>query len=181
MTGHRASLDQKRDHAWWAIAPVGAIDVAFESPSVRFRGLGYHDANFGVEGLEEGFRSWNWSRASTATGACLTYDAIDLAGNPTSATLSVNEHGELVPRATPEMLAPRMLPRSSWGLSRFARSEAPSFLRRSLEDGPFYARALIQTSHDRKVALAMHEVLDATRLSKSWVRFLAPFRMGRAC
>ena len=65
-------------------------------------------------------------------------------------------------------------------MQRLVRSESAPSIRQSLEDGPFYARALVSARQDGQAVVAMHEVLDATRLSQSWVRFLTPFRMGRA-
>jgi carotenoid 1,2-hydratase len=50
---------------------------------------------------------------------------------------------------------------------------------RSLEDGPFYARALVETRLAGLPALAMHETLAAERLRRGWVRFLTAFRMRR--
>jgi carotenoid 1,2-hydratase len=50
---------------------------------------------------------------------------------------------------------------------------------RTLEDGPFYARALIETQVEGRPVVAMHETLAAHRLRRGIVRILTEFRMRR--
>jgi carotenoid 1,2-hydratase len=71
------------------------------------------------------------------------------------------------------------LGRSFWGLRRSARADrgASVGIRRSLEDGPFYSRALIDSTLAGRQVVAMHEHLSGERLTKGWVRYLTRHRM----
>ena len=73
------------------------------------------------------------------------------------------------------------LPASAWRIERATRSDAgqPPRIVRSLEDGPFYARSLVECSLAGEPALAMHESLDLSRFASPWVQAMLPFRMPR--
>lgn len=178
--GARAvTLDRAGQHRWWPVAPRARVEVELDEPKLRFRGHGYHDANAGAIPLEASFDTWSWARARTSRGAVVTYDVREKDGFERSLATRIAANGDassvVVPYTSP-------LPSTFWGIRRHARIDrrdtAPT-LGRALEDGPFYARALVHTWLDGERVTAMHEVLSASRLARSWVRFLTGFRMGR--
>lgn len=172
------TLDARGLHQWFPAVPLGDLEVDLDEPRLRFSGHGYHDANVGMEPLDVGFERWSWSRARVADasarhGALLTYDVRDRAGSERSFALDVSGSGETRVREDLERTA---LPPTLWRLDRstLAPRQARARVVRSLEDGPFYARALIGTGGP---VVAMHEELSLDRLRRSWVRFLSGFRM----
>jgi carotenoid 1,2-hydratase len=174
VTGAALDLDAYARHGWWPVAPLARIEVDLDRPRVRFRGHGYHDANWGAEPLEAGFERWTWSRSRIGAEARIAYDVEPRhGGSGEPVGLRVDTMGR-VQRVEPGPLV--TLPRTGWGLRRGARAEAAS-LARSLEDGPFYARALVHARVAGRDALAVHEVLEGARLRRRWVRFLTGFRM----
>lgn len=172
------SLDAEGRHRWWPAVPLGDLEVELDEPGLRFVGRGYHDANFGTEPLDVGFERWSWSRAhvggpSAREGALLTYDVRDRAGGERMFALDVSSSGDARVREDLERTA---LPPTLWRLDRSTLAPRMTSARvvRSLEDGPFYARALIGAGG---TTVAMHEELSLDRLRRSWVRFLSGFRM----
>lgn len=173
------TLDARREHQWWPVAPRARIEVALTEPSLRFSGDGYHDANAGTVPLDATFSSWSWARAHAGEDALVTYDVRERSGATAEHALRISHRGEV---ALLDGLGENALSRSLWGLPRHITSDrgAESHIRRSLEDGPFYSRALVETRLDGRDVLAMQETLSADRLRREWVRFLAGFRMGHA-
>jgi carotenoid 1,2-hydratase len=179
VTEARFTLDDAARHRWWPVAPSGTLEVELSTPRLRFRGRGYHDVNAGDEPLEAAFARWDWSRASGPDGAWVTYDVCERAGALRSLALDVTSSGV----ASVEDSERVELPRSRWGLVRTTRAEKGGGrveLRRSLEDGPFYARSRLGTRWRGRELEAMHETLDVRRLASSWGRFFARFRTRRA-
>ena len=170
-TTHAVSLAP--GHTWWPLVPLARIEVALTEPSVHFSGHGYIDANRGDTPLQDAFDTWCWSRARHGDTALVTYDAIRRDGTTSSATLKLSATGL---ETITEVVSP--LPKTSWGLTRSTRGTNVQ-LARSLEDGPFYARALVRKRLAGYDVVAVHEVLSAKRLAQRWVQFLAGFRMGR--
>ena len=66
-------------------------------------------------------------------------------------------------------------------MARSTRSDAGSAPRvtQALEDGPFYARSVIQAQWSGEPVTALHESLSLARFGAGWVRLLLPFRMPR--
>ncbi len=175
-TGAQVDLDGRGRHLWFPHAPRGRIEVDFQEPALSFRGHGYFDANAGEEPLEEAFRSWHWSRVSTDDSIALAYDVTLRDGTETGRGVKVLPSGDTLPLLTG---APRPLGATTFGLARHVRAEpgAPVRLVRTLENGPFYARTLVETTLDGTRAVGMHETVSLDRFASSWVRFLLPFRM----
>jgi carotenoid 1,2-hydratase len=175
-SGLELDIDERGAHRWWPVAPLARIEVDLSMPGVRFSGHGYHDANAGASALESTFESWSWSRARAPEGALLTYDVACSSGAERALAFKVSPRGELeeLGRSWRTPLA-----RTGWGLDRHARVDAghPGRVVRSLEDGPFYARALVETYLGGRPVVAMHETLAAHRLRRRWVRFFTKFRM----
>ena len=175
-SGLELAIDEHGAHRWWPVAPLARIDVDFQSPGVRFSGHGYHDANTGDVPMEQTFLHWSWSRARSENRAIMTYDVACVSGATRSLAFSVATNGE---RTDLENVATAPIARTGWGLDRTARVDegAPVRVVRSLEDGPFYARALVETKLGGEPVIAMHETLAAHRLKRLWVRTLTRFRM----
>ena len=170
------SIDDRDEHRWWPIAPLARVDVDFQQPRLRFSGHGYYDANAGETPLESAFDEWSWSRARRGDSAILTYDVACASGAQRSLALAVARDGSVDEIAG---LEPTPLPRTLWRLPRATRGDAGHRGRiiRSLEDGPFYARALVETQIGGQTVTAMHETLAARRLKSPLVRLLARCRM----
>jgi len=172
------AIDDEGRHLWWPVAPLAQIEVDLPSPGVRFTGHGYHDANAGDVPLEASFKTWSWSRArSTRDGrALLAYDVTCQSDAERSLAFAVARDGSLRDLAAN---ATRPLPRTLFGLARHTRADAGHAPRvvRSLEDGPFYARALVETTLEGERIVAVHETLAAHRLRRAWVRFCIGYRM----
>lgn len=178
-TGLELPLDPQGEHRWWPVAPLARIEVDLASPRIRFSGHGYHDANAGAVPVESSFVDWSWSRARTDEGALLTYDLSCTSGAERSHAFAVSPAGVVTPL---QNLGTARLARTRWGLARRTRVDRGHEARvvRSLEDGPFYARALVETRLGGRPAVAMHETLAAHRLRRAWVRTLTSFRLRPA-
>ena len=104
----------------------------------------------------------------------ITYD-VDLRGaGRRSHGMRVRKEG-----ATP-FVAPveRALGRTRFALPRRLKSEAgDGSLVRTLEDSPFYARSVVETTLGGRRAHGVHETVCLERFSSRWVQFLLPFRM----
>lgn len=177
-SGLEIDIDERGQHRWWPVAPLARIEVDLKVPGVRFSGHGYHDANAGDVPLEATFETWNWSRARTPSGdaALLTYDVTCSSGAEPHLAFQVKKDGT-VEHLERSWRAP--LGRSLWQLARHARVDEGAAARvvRSLEDGPFYARALVETRVFGHPVVAMHEQLAAHRLRQRWVRFCTGYKM----
>lgn len=173
-------LDGAGRHLWQPVAPIARVEVAFEQPSLKWRGAGYLDWNGGRRALEQDFASWQWSRASIAQGgAAVLYDVNRRIGGSFSLALSFSRGGALEHLSPPPRTA---LPPTRWRLPRDARADrgyAPS-VAETLEDTPFYARSVIKTRLFGEPVTAMHESLSLDRFRQGWVQMMLPFRMLRA-
>jgi carotenoid 1,2-hydratase len=175
-TEARFELDSWGRHAWWPVAPLARVEVDLPCPGVRFDGHGYHDANSGSEPLETAFDSWQWTRARVGTSAVIVYDVRQTSGGSRSLALEVTSRGSVEPLEAKRTVR---LPRTLWGLDRFVRADdghSPRIVQ-SLEDGPFYSRAIVETWLQGRRLLAVQESLVARRLKRAWVRRLLGFRM----
>lgn len=177
LTETEITLDPLEEHRWWPVAPLARIEVDFAKPGVRFSGHGYHDANAGSVPLEATFARWSWSRARAHGRAYVTYDVRTPAGER-SLAVAIGGDGRLEPMPGSSTWS-TSLGHTRWQIERRARVDVwqKASLVRSLEDGPFYARALVDTTLGGKPVLAMHETLDAERLKRRWVRHFTRYRM----
>lgn len=166
------ALDTAGRHRWCPLAPAARVQVAFDAPGAHWQGTAYLDANAGSRPLEDDFIGWHWQRDSLGAGACrIHYDVERRDGTPLALALHTGHDGQLVPCET----APRVaLARTGWGLARQARGDR--VLRRTLEDGPFYARSELRGPGG---AGTVHESLSLDRFSRRWVQALLPFKMPR--
>jgi len=171
------ALAAEGGHAWRPILPTAEVEVAMEDPALAWRGEGYVDHNAGDEPLERGFSRWTWSRAATARGAKVLYDAEPRRGPPLSLALDFDARGGVEPRDAPPK-AP--LPPTLWRLARATRSDdGRAALIRSFEDAPFYARSLVAHRLHGEAVESVHESLSLDRFANPLVRLMLPFRMPR--
>ncbi|MFO0736471.1 MAG: carotenoid 1,2-hydratase [Labilithrix sp.] len=170
------TLDPRSEHRWWPVAPRARIEVDMPELGVRFAGHGYHDANAGDVSLDASFRSWSWARGRAQDASLITYDVTLTDSSHKSLALAIPSRGEVTHLASIEAVS---LGRTRWGLARVVRAEPGGTARvvRSLEDGPFYARALVETRLEGRPITVVHETLAADRLRRRWVRFCTSFRM----
>lgn len=167
LTGSAFALDAAGRHRWCPIAPAARIEVAFDAPACRWQGHAYLDANAGERPLEQDFIGWQWQRGA----GLIHYDVQRRDGSRLALALQAGRDGRLTPIDAAPATA---LPRSGWGIERQARG--PLALAQTLEDGPFYARSLLQHAAG---AASVHESLSLDRFSRRWVQALLPFRMPR--
>ena len=169
-------LDPDGHHTWSPRVPVARIEVDFEEPRISFRGTGYLDVNRGLGPLEDTFGSWGWSRTSVGENVAISYDVKLRDGRSCMRALGSHGGRELSPIIGQ---TPIGLPGTRFGLDRTGWSEpgAPMRVLRTLEDGPFYARSVVETTLGGDRAMGMHEAVSLDRFRAAWVRFLMPFRM----
>ena len=175
--GETFVLDAAGRHVWRPRWPRAEVSVDFAAPDLSWRGEGYVDMNAGVEPLEAGFTYWDWSRAPTQDGAVILYDSLRRDGARDPLALDIGADGT-ARRFEPPAAA--RLATTGWRVARGTRSDGAARVVKTLEDTPFYSRSLIETELLGQALLSMHESLDLTRFSSSWVKALLPFRMPRA-
>ncbi len=172
------SLDREGRHKWHPIAPCSRVEVDFEHPAIHWSGQGYLDSNNGGAPLEDAFNGWSWSRAKIDRETVVTYDVACRDGADRSIAMRFDPTGRTEAFDPP----PRhMLPKTGWRIARETRADddyTPR-VRRTLEDGPFYARSLLSTSLLGMEATAVHESLSLDRFRSGLVKAMLPFRMPR--
>ena len=173
------ALDAAGHHHWCPMAPCARVEVALDQPGLRWSGAGYLDANRGERPLAQDFSGWHWSRAAlTRQRSAVLYDVARCDGSQQSLALVFDAQGRVQNVPPPPGVD---LPTTRWRLPRSTRSEAPAQtqLLQTLEDGPFYARSVIQTQLLGETATALHESLSLRRWRRPVVQAMLPFRMPR--
>lgn len=173
-------LGSTGSHEWSPFAPRAHVEVRLESPALSWSGLGYLDMNRGTEPLEDGFRHWNWSRASVKKGAAILYDVTRRDGDEASMGLEIGADGSPSPLDLPQNWALSRTP--IWQMPRRTRCDKGRVaeVAKTLEDTPFYSRSILATRILGERVEAMHESLSLDRFKKRWVQTLLPYRMPRA-
>lgn len=171
-------LDEAGRHVWRPIAPRADVAVRLDEPDLSWSGEGYLDHNRGDEPLEDAFSSWDWSRAHLSRDSALLYDLKRRDGSAVSLALRFGPDAEPQPFEPPAVVR---LPGTSWGMSRFTRSEpGVCGVAGTWEDTPFYSRSALMTRLLGENAHGVHESLSLGRLRHPVVRAMLPFRMPRA-
>ncbi len=171
-------LDANARHRWRPIAPVSHVEVEMEKPGLSWSGPGYLDHNNGDEPLEAAFTSWDWSRAHAGSDALIHYDAKLLSGADRDLALRFRANGAIEPFVAPPKAA---LPATLWRVDRNTRCDAdarPQVLK-TLEDTPFYARSVVQSTIHGERLTGVHERLRLDRFCAPIVQGMLPFRMPR--
>lgn len=179
LPDHCETLDAAGRHHWCPIAPNGRLEVELREPRLRWSGHGYLDSNWGSEPLAEGFRDWDWARATLRSGTVVLYDARRRDGSRQTLALHCDAQGRIAPFAPPPATA---LPRTRWWqLPRTVLNDADDTPRliATFEDTPFYARSLVRVQLLGEPTIAIHESLSLERFTRPWVQALLPFRMPR--
>jgi carotenoid 1,2-hydratase len=172
-------LDPAGRHLWQPVAPRATAAVTLESPMRTWTGSAYVDHNRGFEPLAIAFRSWDWSRTIEPQRTRIFYDVVLRDGSLRSLHL---DDAQSATQQSIEPVAERVaLQPSLWRLQRAARTDAGTRPRivESWEDGPFYARALIEQRLDNQPVRAVHEALSLDRFARATVQAMLPFRMPR--
>ena len=177
VTSDIFTLNQDGNHSWWPIAPHCRVEVTLDQPALHWKGEGYFDTNSGDVQLEDGFTTWDWSRASTKTGTAIFYDVKKRGGGKAELALLCDMSGRIQAFDPP----PRAkLATSGWRVARHTRSEGPAQVVRTLEDAPFYARSLVSGKLFGEPVTMVHESLSLDRFRMPVVQAMLPFRMPRA-
>ena len=180
VTDTAHTLDEAGAHRWWPIAPCGEVAVTCEGePSHNWRGHGYLDSNWGDTGLEQRFVRWDWARARTRDGgAMILYDSRTLEGGTNRLGLRFAPDGA---RKRFEPPKSKPLRHGVWCVARSIPCDPGQSPRtvRMLEDGPFYARAIVESEIAGTGAPFIHESFDGRRFASAIVRGMLPFRMPR--
>lgn len=174
-----AGLDDGNRHRWGPIAPGARVEVDLQQPASRWRGEAYFDSNEGDEPITGPFSVWDWSRARLRDGStAVVYDVRQTNGSERLIAERFMPDGRVLPFEPP----PRQpLPATLWRVGRSMRSapEAPAQVLQTLEDAPFYARSLLRTELLGETVTAVHETLDAQRLTAWPMPYMLPWRMPR--
>jgi len=175
--GLQYPLDRGGHHLWTPLAPRARVEVSLRRPDLHWCGDAYLDSNRGDRALERDFSGWQWSRAVTAGGATVFYEAQHHREAPWPLALKFSGT-ETRAIALPATVG---LPRSGWGIERQARSEDPrqTQLLHTMVDAPFYSRSLLRTQIEAESVVTVHESLNLKRFRRRWVQCLLPFRMPR--
>ena len=152
--------------------------MALEQPGTSWSGPAYFDMNTGDLPLETAFRTWTWSRSTSAKGTAVLYDVERRDGSRRALSLAFEPSGavsDLPP------LAEASLPATLWRMRRTTRADpghTPSVIR-TLEDAPFYARSVLAARIADTPVVAVHESLSLDRFRLPLVQAMLPFRMPR--
>ena len=178
LTDTIVPLDIDRKHYWSPIAPLARVEVRLQKPHLEWNGFAYLDSNFGYTPLEMAFKHWSWSRTIEKGRTRVMYDVTRLRGDSAALALDFDRHGGATPIDAPP-IAP--LPRTFWRLPRTTRSDCAGSARvlATWEDGPFYARSLVETAVQGEQLMAVQENLSLERFKRPIVQAMLPFRMPR--
>ncbi len=177
ITDRIYDIDAGGDHRWWPISPDARIDV--DADGLQWQGHGYMDCNWGMRGLEEDFRYWDWSRGTLADGsAVILYDTHRRDGSHGLIAIRFDEEGQATPFDAPDSVPVK---RGLWGVARSIACDAGHVpvVEKTLEDGPFYNRSVITTHLAGQRAQMMHESFSGDRFGSRFVKLMLPFRMPR--
>jgi carotenoid 1,2-hydratase len=177
LTSQTFTLAENGQHRWRPIAPCARVQVALQSPHLRWHGEGYFDMNSGDAPIEHGFSRWQWARGSMRDGTAVLYDAQRRDGSRLDLAMTFDPAGRMKPFTPPGEVP---LKRTGWRIDRSARSDGAAAVIRTLEDAPFYARSVVSASLRGEPVTLMHESLSLDRFQKPVVQAMLPFQMPRA-
>jgi carotenoid 1,2-hydratase len=176
LSDRRFVLDSDGRHEWQPIAPRSRVEVALESPALRWSGAAYFDTNAGSAPLEQDFRQWDWCRAMLPDATAILYNAERRDGSRIALALQATDDGGLVDFVPPPEVE---MPRTMWRIRRATRADSTASVTRTLTDAPFYARSEIRTRLLGQDAHGVHESLDLDRFASPAMFAMLPFRVPR--
>ena len=184
LCNYSSALDDEGKHRWGPIAPCARIEVDLVKPGLRWLGNAYLDSNEGDEPITVPFKTWDWSRARMSDGStAVIYDVVQTNGAHTLLAERFSPHGSWS-SFEPASLRKKLLP-TLWRIDRGARvdvdpfSSGTTYVLETLEDTPFYARSLLQTTLLGEQVTAVHETLKPQRLNRLLILLMLPWRMPR--
>jgi len=173
------ALTPGRRHVWHPIAPRARVEARFDAPDLRWSGNGYLDSNRGSESLEEGFSTWEWSRAHIGKDVGVIYEGNRRDGSEFAMALRCDRTGKWVDEELPPQ---QILSRTPvFAMPRSTRVD-PGYrarVRKTWEDTPFYSRSSISTRLFGADGEGVHESLSLDRFVSPIVQRMLPFRMPR--
>ena len=177
LFGYSTPLDDAGRHRWGPLAPSARIEVDLSAPDLKWQGHAYLDSNEGDEPVEQGFHTWDWSRARMRDGSTVVFYDMQAPGQA-DRTLSLR----FTPKGTVETIETppvQTLSKTGWRIARRMRSAQAVSVHEQLEDTPFYQRALLRFDYAGEPLLAFHETLSVPRLVSPVVQAMLPWRMPR--
>ena len=180
LCNYSRALDDQGKHRWGPIAPCARIEVDLKKPGMKWQGHAYLDSNEGDEPIASPFKTWDWSRARLRDNTtAVIYDVMQTNGASTLLAERFKADGtweSFVPNVKREKLK-----NTPWRVDRGIRSDstASTQVLQTLEDSPFYARSLLQTSLLGEQVVAMHETLQPQVLNSLALRLMLRWRMPR--
>jgi carotenoid 1,2-hydratase len=170
-------LDSAGRHHWHPIAARSRVEVALESPALRWSGPAYFDTNWGAAPLEQDFVGWDWCRAPMPEATAILYNAQRRDGTAQSLALRVARDGAVTDFEPPPAVE---MPRTLWRIARPTRAEqGGAQVVKTLVDAPFYSRSEIRTHLLGQPATAVHESLSLDRFASPSMYAMLPFRVPR--
>ena len=170
-------LDPAGNHHWHTIAPRARIEVTMEQPDISWSGSGYLDGNHGSEPIEDGFKSWHWSRAHCGPDVAVTYEGVRRDGSHFASALRFDASGTPQEVDLP-LVAP--LPPTWWGMKRQTRADrGHASVIKTWEDSPFYARSALKMRLFGKQVTAIQESISLNRLVNPVIQNMLPYKMPR--
>ena len=172
-------LDDLGKHRWGPIAPSARVEVEMAYPQLHWKGHAYFDSNEGDEAISEPFAEWDWSRASLRDGStAVIYDVRQKNGIENLIAMRFKPDGSTEPFKAP---ARQSLKKTGWRIERHMRTDLGSEVKTNqlLEDTPFYARSILQSSLLGESVVSMHETLNVPRLVATSTQLMLPWRMPR--
>jgi carotenoid 1,2-hydratase len=170
-------LDPTGRHHWHPIAARSRVEVALESPALRWSGPAYFDTNWGAAPLEQDFVGWDWCRAPMPEATAILYNAQRRDGTAQSLALRVARDGTVTDFEPPPAVE---MPRTLWRIARPTRAEdGGAQVVKTLVDAPFYSRSEIRTHLLGRQATAVHESLSLDRFASPSMYAMLPFRVPR--
>jgi carotenoid 1,2-hydratase len=170
-------LDSDGRHHWHPIAARSRVEVAMDSPALRWSGPAYFDTNWGSAPLEQDFVGWDWCRAPMPEATAILYNAQRRDGTAQSLALRVARDGAVTDFEPPPQVE---MPKTLWRIARPTRAEAGGAqVVKTLVDAPFYSRSEIRTHLLGTQATAVHESLSLDRFASPSMFAMLPFRVPR--
>ena len=173
------ALTPGRRHVWHPIAPRARVEAKFDAPDLCWSGNGYLDSNRGSESLEQGFSTWQWSRAHVGSDVGVIYEGNRRDGSEFAMALRCDRTGNWVDEELPPQ---HLLPKTRvFSMPRATRVD-PGYrarVRKTWEDTPFYSRSSISTRLFGAEGEGVHESLSLDRFVSPLVQRMLPFRMPR--
>ena len=170
------TLDPLAQHHWRPVAPVADIQAHFETPTISWHGVGYHDMNWGTRPLEADFSSWVWSRAALGDHAQIVYDRVMRDGSKSGFALRIGADGKSQSIPIPQKVE---LGTAFWRMKRPAHADQKIETINTLEDAPFYTRSLFRTHMGNEKIDVFHESLSLDRFTHPIIQKMLPFKMPR--